>query len=115
MIILQSTFQLFPERVDEALELMREMMRLCRHEHGCRHYRYFQGIADPGEVLLLQEWDDAASLQGHYETDHMEQFVSRLGPLLRSPITTRSYVSQDEESILGVNEESAPETHQAVH
>lgn len=45
----------------------------------------------------------------------MERFVSRLGPLLRSPITTRSYVSQDEESILGVNEESAPETHQAVH
>ena len=115
MIILQSTFQLFPEKVEEALELMREMMRLCRHEHGCRHYRYFQGIADPSEVLLLQEWDDAGSLQGHYETDHMEDFVSRLGPLLRSPITTRSYVSQDEESIPGVNEESAPETHQAIH
>ena len=115
MIILQSTFQLFPEKVDEALELMREMMRLCRHEHGCRHYRYFQGIADPGEVLLLQEWDDAASLQGHYETDHMEKFVGKLGPLLRSPITTRSYVSQDEESILGVTEESPPESHQAVH
>ena len=115
MIILQSTFDLHPDKVDEALELMREMMRLCRHEHGCRHYRYFQGIADPGEVLLLQEWDDADSLQGHYETDHMEKFVGKLGPLLRSPITTRSYVSQNEESVLGASEEGARETHQAIH
>ena len=115
MIILQSTFQLLPESVDEAIELMREMMRLCRHEHGCRHYSYFQGISDPGEVMLLQEWDDAASLQGHYETDHMDKFVSKLGPLLRSPITTRSYVSQDEESAPGASVESTPETHRAIH
>ena len=36
LIILQSTFNLIPEKVEEALELMREMMRLCQHEHGCR-------------------------------------------------------------------------------
>ena len=115
MIILQSTFNLHSDKVGQALDLMREMMRMCRHEHGCRHYKYFQGLGDPGEVLLLQEWDDAHSLQGHYETDHMEKFVRRLGPMLRSPITTRSYVSQDEESILGVSEEPAPETHHALH
>ncbi len=115
MIILQSTFNLIPEKVEEALELMREMMRLCQHEHGCRHYRYFQGIADPSEVLLLQEWDDARSLQGHYETDHMERFIGRLGPLLRSAISTRSYVSQDEDAAPDVAGESAPETHQAIH
>ena len=118
MIILQSTFQLHPESVDAAIELMREMTRLCRHEHGCRQYSYFQGISDPGEVMLLQEWDDAVCLQGHYETDHMDKFVNKLGPLLRSPITTRSYVSQDEGSVLGVGDErdeSTPETHRAIH
>ncbi len=115
MIILQSTFNLHPQKVDAALALMREMMRLCQHEHGCRHYRYFQGIGDSSEVLLLQEWDDAESLQGHYETDHMEKFVRRLGPMLRSPITTRSYISQEEESILGVAEEIPSEPHHALH
>lgn len=115
MIILQSTFQLLPESVDEAIDLMRDMMRLCRHEHGCRDYKYFQGVSDPSEVILLQEWDDAGSLQGHYETGHMEEFVGKLGPLLRSPITTRSYVSQDEASVTGVSEDSVPETQQAIH
>ena len=115
MIILQSTFNIDPEKVDEAIDLMREMMRMCQHEHGCRHYKYFQGLGDPSEVLLLQEWDDAPSLQGHYETDHMEKFVHQLGPMLRSPITTRSYISQDEESIFGVADELVPETHHALH
>ena len=115
MIILQSTFHLHPEKVDEALDLMREMMRMCRHEHGCRHYKYFQGLGDPGEVLLLQEWDDAPSLQGHYETDHMEKFVRRLGPMLRSPITTRSYISQNEESIPAPTDEPTPESPHALH
>ncbi len=115
MIILQSTFDVHPEKVEDALELMRDMMRLCEHEHGCRHYRYFQGIAAPGEVVLLQEWEDADCLQGHYETDHMAKFVNLLGPLLRSPIVTRSFVSEDDESVFGADADSASETRQAVH
>ncbi len=84
MIVVQSTFQLLPESKNEALELMRNMVRLCRQEHGCLAYEYFEGLTDTNQVVLLQEWEDADCLQEHYQTDHMADFLDKLG-LPRKP------------------------------
>lgn len=96
MIMVQSTFQIHPEARDEALELMKNMERLCREEHGCLGYEYFAGITDPNQVVLLQEWEDADSLEEHYQTVHMEDFLNKLGQFLSSPVSTRSYVAEEE-------------------
>ena len=96
MIVVQSMFHLLPDSRDEALELMRNMVRLCRQEHGCLNYEYYEGVTDPYRVVLLQEWEDADCLHGHYQTEHMEDFLSRLGRYLDSPVRTRSYVSREE-------------------
>ncbi len=46
----------------------------------------------------------------------MEEFLSELGNLLESPITTRSYVSQDERTALATTaEEELPSTEQTIH
>ncbi|MEQ8955096.1 MAG: putative quinol monooxygenase [Gammaproteobacteria bacterium] len=100
MIMVQSTFKLVPETKDEALRLMKNMVRLCRQEHGCLSYEYFEGITDPNQIVLFQEWESADALQGHFETAHMEEFLGKLGRLLRAPVSTRSYVSQDEETVV---------------
>ena len=52
MIVVQSTFQLLPDSKQEALKLMRNMVRLCRLEHGCLSYEYFEGVTDPNQVVL---------------------------------------------------------------
>ena len=96
MIMVQSTFHLLPEFRAEALGLMKNMVRLCRQEHGCLSYEYFEGVSDPNQVILLQEWENADCLEEHYQTDHMEDFLGKLGRCLSSPVSTRSYVSQDE-------------------
>ncbi|MEX2468170.1 MAG: putative quinol monooxygenase [Pseudohongiellaceae bacterium] len=96
MIMVQSTFQLHPESRDEALGLMKNMVRLCRQEHGCLGYEYFAGITNPNQVVLLQEWENADSLEEHYQTAHMEDFLNKLGQFLSSPVSTRSYVAQEE-------------------
>ena len=92
MIVVQTTFQLTPDSKEEILKLMKKMVRLCRQEHGCLSYEYFQGVSDPNQVVLLQEWEDAECLQEHYQTDHMEDFLSKLGDFLEAPVSTRSYI-----------------------
>lgn len=115
MIVVQSTFQLLPESKDEALELMRNMVRLCQQEHGCLAYEYFEGISDPNQVVLLQEWEDADCLQGHYQTDHMEDFLAKLGRFLESPVSTRSYISQEDSAIAAQSAEDLDKPEQTIH
>ncbi|MBM88492.1 MAG: hypothetical protein CMQ41_08970 [Gammaproteobacteria bacterium] len=95
MIMVQSTFQLDPEKKDKVISLMKNMVRLCRQEHGCLSYEYYEGITDPYQVILLQEWENAECLQEHYQTDHMAIFLSKLGKYLDNPVSTRSYVSDE--------------------
>ena len=115
MIVVQSKFQLLPASKQEALNLMRKMVRLCRLEHGCLSYEYFEGVTDPNQVVLLQEWEDAECLQEHYQTDHMDDFLSKLGDYLESPIATRSYISEEERSINSGSSEDMPKPEQTIH
>ena len=96
MIMVQSTFFLVDETKNDALELMKTMVDNSRQEEGCVSYEYFAGITEQNQVVLLQEWTDAESLQGHYQSAHMEEFLSKLGLYLESEVITRTYASPDE-------------------
>ncbi|GJM14254.1 MAG: hypothetical protein DHS20C12_26570 [Pseudohongiella sp.] len=115
MIMVQSTFQLVAESKSEAIELMKDMVRLCRQEHGCLSYEYFEGLTDANQVVLLQEWETADCLQGHYQTPHMEEFLSKLGGYLESEVTTRSYASQDEPRVASKSSDEMPKPEQTIH
>jgi quinol monooxygenase YgiN len=115
MIMVQSTFQLVAEKRAESILLMKNMVRLCRQEHGCMAYEYFEGISDPNQLVLLQEWENADCLQAHYQTEHMDDFMGKLGDLLESPVTTRSYVSQEEGSIKSQHSDEKPKHNQIIH
>jgi len=113
--MVQSTFQLVAESKSEAIDLMKDMVRLCRQEHGCLSYEYFEGLTDTNQVVLLQEWENADCLQGHYQTAHMEEFLSKLGNYLQSEVSTRSYASQDEPRVTSTNNEDLAKPEQTIH
>ena len=99
MITVQSTFFLIHETKSEAVDLMREMVKHSRAERGCQSYEYFEGLTETNQVVLLQEWKDAECLQDHYQSQHMEKFLSKLGSLLEREVTTRSYVTQEDSDL----------------
>ena len=102
MIMVQSTFQLNPDNKESVMSLMKEMVRLCRKEHGCLSYEYYEGITDSCQIILLQEWQNADCLQ------------EKLNDYLASPVTTRSYVSQESKiSAPAASEKRKPE--QTIH
>ena len=115
MIMVQSTFQLDSENKDEVIRLMKSMVRLCRQEHGCISYEYYEGVTDPYQIILLQEWKNADCLQEHYQTDHMAEFLNKLGKYLDSPVSSRSYVSQEETTVSAHSSEDLPKPEQTIH
>ena len=115
MIIVHSTFQLLPESKPEALALMQNMVRLCRQEYGCLSYEYYEGITEKNRVILLQEWENADCLQAHYQTAHMDDFISKLAGHLQSPIITRSYLAQEEAPVGNKLSGSGRKPEQTLH
>ncbi|MDG2420278.1 MAG: putative quinol monooxygenase [Gammaproteobacteria bacterium] len=117
MIMVQSTFQLDPENKGSVIRLMKKMVQLCRQEHGCLSYEYYEGMTDSCQIILLQEWENADCLQDHYQTDHMADFLNKLSKYLESPVTTRSYVSQEAQASASTNptNEDLPKPEQTIH
>lgn len=115
MIMVQSTFYLSAKTKAEALDLMKKMVKLCREEQGCLSYEYFEGMTDTNQVVLLQEWKNAASLQEHYRTVHMEDFLAKLGKFLQSEVVTRSYASQEEPVVSSKISDELPKPEQTIH
>ena len=62
-----------------------------REEVGCISYEFYVGLTDPNTLLLFQEWESVDALQGHFETDHMEEFLKLLPNVLDGEVATRRY------------------------
>lgn len=91
MIIVHGTFPVKADVRDDALELMRQMASASRAEEGCISYEFYVGLTDPNTLLLFQEWESVDALQGHFETDHMEEFLKVLPDVLDGEVATRRY------------------------
>ena len=59
-VILAGTVRFPPERMAEARERMKEMMRLSRAEDGCIEYVYAEDLEEPGLVRVFEVWRDEA-------------------------------------------------------
>lgn len=107
MIIVHGTFPVKAEVRDDALELMHKMAVASRAEAGCISYEFYVGLSDPNKLLLFQEWESVDALQGHFDTEHMEDFLKVLPEVLDGEVTTRRYEVRTSDEI---DDEADPET-----
>ncbi|MBI1344830.1 antibiotic biosynthesis monooxygenase [bacterium] len=54
-----------PANVDEIRELLREQCRLSKQEPGCERFEVYHSKNDPKTFLLVERWQDQASLDAH--------------------------------------------------
>jgi quinol monooxygenase YgiN len=109
MIIVHGTFPVKEEVRDDALELMRRMAIASRAEVGCVSYEFYIGLSDPNTLLLFQEWESVEALQGHFDTDHMEEFLKVLPEVLDGEVSTRRYEVRSSDEIFEETSDSEPE------
>ena len=94
MIIVHGTIPIRPECRERALELARRMTVATQAEAGCISYDFYVGLSDPNTLMLFQEWESMDALMGHFQTDHMDEFLQALPEVVSGQITTRRYAVQ---------------------
>ena len=111
MIIVHGTIPLRPDSREEALRLARRMAVATREELGCISYDFYVGLSDPNTLLLFQEWESMDALMGHFQTEHMDEFLRELPDLVSGEITTRRYAVQSMDEDETPAEEPPPIIH----
>ena len=113
MIIVHGVFPIRAEARSKALALMEEMSSLSRKEPGCVTYEFYAALSSDTEFLLFQEWESIDALQDHFDTPHMETFLSELPDVLNGEIVTRRYEVRSRERGAKARRESASTSDRA--
>jgi len=108
MIIVHGNIPIKSEHRDEALLLARRMAVATQAEDGCISYDFYVGLQDPNTLVLLQEWESMEALMGHFDTEHMREFVKELPRVLSGEITTRRYAVRSVEEEVDDEQEAQP-------
>jgi quinol monooxygenase YgiN len=108
MIIVHGTIPIRAECRDEVLQLARRMAELTRDELGCISYDFYIGLSDPNTLMLFQEWENMDSLMGHFQTEHMDEFLKALPNLVSGEIMTKRYAVQSVDEDGPTREEPPP-------
>ncbi len=109
MIIVHGTFPIKPALRNDALDMMKRMAAASRAEYGCISYEFYIGLSDPNTLLLFQEWESVDALQGHFETNHMEDFLKELPDVLDGEVSTRRYEVKASGELMDEQQEIEPE------
>ncbi|MCZ6710231.1 MAG: putative quinol monooxygenase [Gammaproteobacteria bacterium] len=94
MIIVHGSIPIRPDCRERALELARTMTEATQSELGCISYDFYVGLSDPNTLMLFQEWENMDALMGHFQTEHMDEFLRELPLVVSGEITTRRYAVQ---------------------
>ncbi len=111
MIIVQGYIPIKPERREEALLMARRMTDSTRDEIGCISYEFFIGLTDPNTLMLFQEWETMEALMGHFQTEHMDEFLRDLPNVVAGEVVTRRYAVQSVEEESDGPQEPSPTIH----
>jgi quinol monooxygenase YgiN len=70
------------EKLDEAIEAMKELMVEVAKEEGALHYTLNVDRNNPNQLVVIERYQDKAALEYHGGTPHFQAFFAKAAELL---------------------------------
>jgi len=100
MIVRYATIPVDPDRRDEALAAIDELVDRTNEEPAAFEYRAAADLQEPNTIRLVEQDEDVAALEAHAEAQHYREFVERLPVFLDGEIRV---VGFDVESVTALD------------
>lgn len=65
-------------KINEVLDLYKELVEKTRMEKGCLKYELFQDINNPSILTMIEEWEDNEALEEHFIKEHFVRIVPQV-------------------------------------
>jgi quinol monooxygenase YgiN len=69
-------------KMDEALNLFRELMKDVNNEPGTLSYTVNKDTTEPNVIFVLERYQDGAALKAHMSAPYFGAFFARMGGLV---------------------------------
>lgn len=80
-----------PDKVGEALAVLKALVEPTRQEEGCVSYELLQNRTDPTDFTFVEEWASDSAIESHFSTDHVREAFSKAQDLLEESPDIRTY------------------------
>ncbi len=81
---------------ETVLALLAELAAASRTEPANISYEFFRGVENPGEIVIIESYTDAAGFAAHREAEHFERIgLGRIIPLLANRIVAKANARVD--------------------
>lgn len=80
-----------PDRVAELRAVLEALLTPTRQEAGCRRYILLQNQQEPTDFTFVEEWVDAAAIDSHMKSAHLQQAFAQAAGLLAAPPDVQRY------------------------
>ena len=91
MIVLHASFPIEPDRFDEALELVDDLVEESNRESGVIDYRAATDVRDEHTIRFFEQYRDVEAFESHGRTDHFRAFEEELPNLLAGDPEVRQF------------------------
>ncbi|MDP0493959.1 MAG: putative quinol monooxygenase [Fusobacterium sp. JB021] len=68
-------------KIDETIELCKELADATRKEKGCIKYELYQDEKDSSILTFIEEWENKEDLERHLKSEHFTRIVPKLSQL----------------------------------
>jgi quinol monooxygenase YgiN len=80
-----ASLQAQADRSSELAAVLVELAAASRRQPGNLRFEVHRNLADPSQMITVEQWDSAASADAHMASPHVAAALARLGPLLGAP------------------------------
>lgn len=70
------------DKVNELVELFKEMIEPTKKEDGCIQYEMYQDEEDPTILIVLEQWESRDAFDKHLQTEHFERIAPKMTELM---------------------------------
>ncbi len=78
-------------KIQEVINLFKELADKSRQEPGCLSYELYQDQKDPRVMTIIEEWETLETLELHKNTDHFLKLVPMLDELTENKLDFNIY------------------------
>lgn len=83
--------QVKPEKIQEFVDLCKNLVEESLKEEGCIEYGVYQELENLGTLTMLEEWKDESSLDEHLKSNHFKEIFPLLSECLEKETEINVY------------------------
>jgi quinol monooxygenase YgiN len=77
------------QRRADLIRVAQAVVRASREDPGCLSYRMYEDTEVPNDFVFVEEWQDEESLQSHFRTPHIAEFMAAILATVIAPPDVR--------------------------